>query len=226
MTKVLISGAVSGAIYSLIASGLVLTYSATGIFNLGYGAVAFVSALVFYELNSGLGWNRFIAALFVIVIFAPLFGLLLDRVLFRPLAKASDAAKTVCTVGLLVALPALARFLIDRGIAWFDWGIPDGKEVFLTPGVLMQPTKTWRVGGVLINSDQVTVLVVAALCAIMLWLFSLSPLGLRMRVCRRPLRAGAVARGERSLDSAIGHAHRHRVGGHSRCRRRTRAQQS
>ena len=34
MIKVLVSGAVSGAIFSLIASGLVLTYSATGVFNI------------------------------------------------------------------------------------------------------------------------------------------------------------------------------------------------
>ena len=39
-----VSGAASGAIYSLVASGLVLSYAATGIFNLSYGAVAYTSA--------------------------------------------------------------------------------------------------------------------------------------------------------------------------------------
>ena len=92
MIKVIITGAVSGAIYSLIASGLVLTYSATGVFNLGYGAVAFTAAFLFYELNSGLGWDRFVAAAFVVLVFAPLLGIALDMLLFRPLAKASDAA--------------------------------------------------------------------------------------------------------------------------------------
>ena len=36
-----IAGAATGAIYSLIASGLTLSYTATGIFNLAYGAIAF-----------------------------------------------------------------------------------------------------------------------------------------------------------------------------------------
>ena len=51
-----IAGAATGAIYSLIASGLTLSYTATGIFNLAYGAIAFCAALLYYELHSGLGW--------------------------------------------------------------------------------------------------------------------------------------------------------------------------
>jgi ABC-type branched-subunit amino acid transport system ATPase component/ABC-type branched-subunit amino acid transport system permease subunit len=181
MIKVIITGAVSGAIYSLIASGLVLTYSATGVFNLGYGAVAFVAAFLFYELNTGLGWDRFLAALFVVLVFAPLLGMLLDVVLFRPLAKASEAAKIVCTVGLLVALPALTLWIVERGIDMFDWGIPRGNDVFLTPGVFFQPTKVWEIGGITVDSNQVLVLATAAGCAIALGLFSRTALGLRMR---------------------------------------------
>lgn len=181
MIKVIITGAVAGSIYSLIASGLVLTYSATGVFNLGYGAVAFVAAFLFYELNTGLGWDRFLAALFVVLVFAPILGLILDRVLFRPLAKASEAAKIVCTVGLLIALPALARWIVERGIDLFDWGIPRGNDVFLTPGVLFQPTKVWKIGDITVDSNQVLVLATAAFCAVALGIFSRTTLGLRMR---------------------------------------------
>ena len=49
-----VSGAITGAIFSLVAAGLVLSYTATGIFNFSYGAVAFTSAFLFYQLNSGL----------------------------------------------------------------------------------------------------------------------------------------------------------------------------
>ena len=47
-----VSGAVTGAIFSLVAAGLVLSYTATGIFNFSYGAVAFASAFIFYQLNT------------------------------------------------------------------------------------------------------------------------------------------------------------------------------
>ncbi len=181
MLKVLLTGAASGAIFSLIASGLVLTYSATGVFNLSYGAVAFTAAFIFYELNSGLGWNRFLAAGFVVVLIAPLLGVGLDALVFRPLAKASEAAKIVCTVGLLIALPALAHFIVERGIDIFGWGIPRGNDVFLTPGVLYQPTEAWKVGGATIDSNQVLVFATAAVSALALWIFGRTHLGLRMR---------------------------------------------
>ena len=44
LIQLTIAGAATGAIYSLIASGLTLSYTATGIFNLAYGAIAFCAA--------------------------------------------------------------------------------------------------------------------------------------------------------------------------------------
>src|SRR4051812_26349652 len=83
-----ISGAVAGAIYSLLAVGLVLNYSTSKIFNFGQGAVAFASAYLFYQLNSGLGWNAGVAAVVVVLIFAPTMGFVWDRLVFRGLANA------------------------------------------------------------------------------------------------------------------------------------------
>ena len=47
----MVAGAVAGGLYAIMASGLVLTYQASGIFNLGHGAVAFATALSFHVLN-------------------------------------------------------------------------------------------------------------------------------------------------------------------------------
>ena len=55
-----IVGLAGGAIYALIASGLAVSYTATGIFNFAYGAIAYVAAMMFYQLNTGLGWNRLV----------------------------------------------------------------------------------------------------------------------------------------------------------------------
>ena len=49
------SGLVTGAIYGIMASGLVLTYTTSGIFNFAHGAVAFATAYLYYQLNTGLG---------------------------------------------------------------------------------------------------------------------------------------------------------------------------
>ena len=57
----LVSGAVTGAIYSLVAAGLTLSYAATGIFNFAYAGVAFSSAYLYYEFNEALGWPIWLA---------------------------------------------------------------------------------------------------------------------------------------------------------------------
>ena len=51
--NLVISGSVTGAIYSIMAAGLVLTYQTSGIFNFAHGAVAFVTAYLYYQLNTG-----------------------------------------------------------------------------------------------------------------------------------------------------------------------------
>jgi hypothetical protein len=92
-----LSGAVTGAIYSLVASGIVLSYTATGIFNFSHGAIAYMAAVVFYELHQGLGWPIVPAALMTILVFAPLLGLALDALVFRRLAHVSETARIVAT---------------------------------------------------------------------------------------------------------------------------------
>ncbi|HEV8295646.1 MAG TPA: ABC transporter permease, partial [Acidimicrobiales bacterium] len=191
--QLVIAGAATGAIYSLMAAGLTVSYSATGIFNLAYGAIAFVSALLYYELNSGLDWPIVPAFLFVIVIFCPLLGLLLNVAVFRPLARATDAAKIMATVGLLVALPALARYIVEGGISTFHWGIPDAKNVNLPPGIFRSPPSVSHLWfDVNLDSNKIVVFITAAIVAVILWyLLRHTRLGLQMRaVVDRPELAG------------------------------------
>ena len=81
--NLLFSGAVSGGIYAVMAAGVVLTYQTSGIFNFAHGAVAFVTAYFFFQLNTGLDVPVVPAALVSVLIFAPLLGLALDRILLR-----------------------------------------------------------------------------------------------------------------------------------------------
>ena len=181
--QLVIAGAATGAIYSLIAAGLTVSYTATGIFNLAYGAIAFDSALLYYELNTGLGWSIVPAFLFVIVVFCPLLGLLLNVAVFRPLATAPDAAKIMATVGLLVALPALGRYIVEGGISTFGWNIPDARTVQLPAGIWRSPASNshfWL--DVNLTSNQIAVLIVAGIVAVALWyILRHTRLGLQMR---------------------------------------------
>jgi branched-subunit amino acid ABC-type transport system permease component/ABC-type branched-subunit amino acid transport system ATPase component len=180
------SGLVTGAIYGIMASGLVLTYTTSGIFNFAHGAVAFATAYLYYQLNTGLGVPIVPALIFSVFVFAPLLGLLLDRILLRRLAMAPVYARIVGTIGLLVALPALVQWLfISVGNDVLGLGfegnqaINEGAHV---PGVGPTPHDTYKIGGVVLNSDQVAVFVVAAIAAILLWfVIRRTRVGLEMR---------------------------------------------
>lgn len=181
-----VSGAVTGAIYSLVAVGLTLSYSATGIFNFSYGAVAFSGAFLYFELHSGLHWPIVPAAVVTIFVFAPLLGLLLDVAVFRPLGRATESAKVMATVGLLIAIPALTRWLTDEFVNVFKVHIPSSSDVVgagFPAGIGPVPKKNWSVvGHVPFDSNQLIVLIVAMLVAFGLWfLLRRTPLGLQMR---------------------------------------------
>jgi ABC-type branched-subunit amino acid transport system ATPase component/branched-subunit amino acid ABC-type transport system permease component len=181
--SLLVSGVISGAIYSMLAVGLTLTYTTTGIFNLGYGAVAFTCAFVYFELQNGLGWPNVWAGIVVILVLAPLMGLALDRFVFRRLSQASDASKIMATVGVLIAVPALAEFIVALliGVGHFD--IPNGSLVSLAPGLGPEPPVQWHISSALnFNSDQLIVAIVALLMAVGLWwLLKHTTIGLKMR---------------------------------------------
>ena len=196
--NLVISGAVSGAIYSVMASGLVLTYQSSGIFNFAHGAVAFATAYLFFQLHEatsagGLGWPIVPAAIVAILLFAPLLGLLLDRILLRRLADAPVYARIVGTIGLLVAFPALVLWLVETvGNSVLELGLPTNTPGFRPPGLGPQPSEVvWRpLSGVAVNSDQLAVFLAAAAAAVLLWfVVRRTRVGLEMRagVDRRDL---------------------------------------
>ena len=179
----LISGGVSGAIYSLIAAGLVLTYSTSGVFNFAHGAVAFATALVYYELHTGLHWPIVPAAIVSIFVFAPGLGLLLDKIVFRRLVGASESARLVATVGLLVAIPSLTLYVVEILVDDVHVHIPRADSVFSPAGLGPVPKHTWNpFGSVRIDSDQLVIFALAVLAAVVLWyVVRHTRLGLQMR---------------------------------------------
>lgn len=178
----LISGAVAGAVFSLIAVGLVLTYQTSRVFNFAQGAVAFSIALLYYELRTGLHWSVAVAAPFSILIVAPLLGLVLNAIVFRPLARADDAAKIVATVGILVALPALSLFILEFAVDDLGASIPRGDNILFPAGLGPAPKEIWSIGTwIRIDSNQVIVVALGAIVALGLWALVRTRVGLRMR---------------------------------------------
>lgn len=109
-----IVGLTLAAIYAIISSGLVLTYTTTGIFNFAHGAIGMLAAFAYWQIRFQWGWPTPLALFVVIGVIAPLFGLMLERVIMRGLAGTSEATKLVVSISLLVGLIGLANLIWVR----------------------------------------------------------------------------------------------------------------
>lgn len=108
-----ILGFVTGAVYAVAASGLVVTYATSGIFNIAHGAIGMLMAFTYWELVVNQGWPAWLALILVILVLAPLMGALIERILMRGLRNASVATSLTVTVGLMVGLIGLAQNIWD-----------------------------------------------------------------------------------------------------------------
>ena len=94
-----IIGLYVGAAYAIAASGLVLTYTTTRVFNLAHGATSMLMAFVYWQLQGRAAacppGSSIVLVLFVI---APAFGVVLERVVMRGLGDAPVSVSLVVTV--------------------------------------------------------------------------------------------------------------------------------
>ena len=72
-----ILGLVTGSVYGIAASGLVLTYTTSGIFIFAQGAMAMLAAFTYWQFRFGWNWPAPQALFVVIVVLAPLVGAIL-----------------------------------------------------------------------------------------------------------------------------------------------------
>ncbi len=167
----LIEGMSFGGVYALVAVGLVLAYKTSGVFNIAFGAQAFVSGAIYYQLHNRSEWPIIPAFLLAVVVAAPLVGAALDRMLFRHLRTAPPLSRLVVALGLLVAIPEVVGLFFKVTQATQYKGIVPGGEIVYRP-----------LSGVAITRDDLSIILSAALVAIGLTiLFRYTSLGLRMR---------------------------------------------
>ena len=66
-----ILGLFTGAAYAIAASGLVLTYTTTRVFNIAHGAFGMVMAFTFWDLSQRQGMPMWLSLLLVLFVIAP-----------------------------------------------------------------------------------------------------------------------------------------------------------
>src|SRR5436190_24036029 len=117
----LINGLITGAVFAIAASGLVVTYSTSGVFNFAHGALGMLCAYVYWDLRVNDNhqwpllpkgaWPAPLALGFVLLVFAPLVGAVLYRVVISGLQGTSEIVKLVVPISVLLALIVLANWV-------------------------------------------------------------------------------------------------------------------
>lgn len=153
----LVLGVVAGAIYFVAASGLVVTYATSGVFNFAHGALGMVAAYSYWALHDALGWPAVPALLLVVFVGGPLVGAFLERLLMRRLQGAPTLSTIGVTIGLLLALV---------GAASFAWNQTESRTV---SGFFGQ-TSAVTVLNVAISYDELTIMAVAVAVAASIFL--------------------------------------------------------
>ena len=115
-----ILGLVTGAVYGIAASGLVLTYTTSGIFNFAQGAMAMLAAFTYWQFRYGWNWPAPLALFVVIAVLAPLMGVILYGGIMRGLRETAEVTKIVVTIGIMLGLIALAQWIWNPGVPRTD----------------------------------------------------------------------------------------------------------
>ncbi len=103
-------GISAGCVFAIAASGLVLTYTTTGVFNFAHGGVGMVAAFAYYELKVSAGLPVPLALLMVLGVLAPLMGLLLERIM-RSFRNAPPGTTLTVTIALTILLIGVIQYL-------------------------------------------------------------------------------------------------------------------
>ena len=157
------SGLATGAIYASVALALVMIYRATDLVNFAQGEMAMFSTYIAWTLvNAGLPfWAAFLITL--VVSFAG--GVVIERVLIRPVENAPVLAAVIVTIALLLIFNSTAGWLYSYTVQDFPSPFPD-RPVF----------------GALITTRDLGVIVVTLVMLVMLFLFfRFTATGLAMR---------------------------------------------
>jgi branched-chain amino acid transport system permease protein len=121
--EVAIGGLLSGVMYSLVALGFVLIYKASGVFNFAQGSLVFFAALTFVGLTEhGLSFGVALAVTLVIMVIA---GLLIERLVLRPLVNQPQISLFMATIGLSFFIEGLAQLAWGANVRGLDLGIQD-----------------------------------------------------------------------------------------------------
>jgi len=194
--QIFVNGVISGSIYILIALGFTIIYRTVKFFHFAHGAVYASGAYLAYTVFScwllvfsseepvvsdWLLVVRWTGAVLAGIAGAGIIGVVIDRVVYRPLRKrkAPNLVFLLASFGVFIFIQNLLQLIFGAQILTIRTGpVKEGHHIF----------------GAVITDIQILILVVSCLLVVCLWLFiQKTKLGKAMRaVADDPLAASIV----------------------------------
>src|SRR5215213_9589784 len=149
----IINGLVLGSVYALVALGYTMVYGIINLINFAHGEVLMVGALTSWTVVTVLaglglpGWALLLIGLVAAVIVCAILNFTIEKVAYRPLRNAPRLAPLITAMGMSLLLQTLAMII---------WK-PNYK-----PYPILLPSEPFSIGGAVINTTQILILVVTA----------------------------------------------------------------
>ena len=163
-----LAGLATGGIYASVALALVMIYQATHHVNFAQGEMAMFSTyLAWSMINAGFGyWSAFLLT----VVLSFVLGVIIERVIIRPVEESPVLAVVVVFIGLLVILNSVTGWIYSYTIKTFPSPFPEA-PLF---------------GNKYMSSHQIGAIGITLVVLLLLYaFFRFTPLGLAMRAAAR-----------------------------------------
>ena len=146
LLEVIIGGILAGIMYSLVALGFVLIYKASGVFNYAQGAMVLFAALTLV----GLMEHSVPLVLALLLTMAIMVGcaFIIERWVLRPLVNQAQIILFMAMIGLNFVFEGSGQIVWGSNVKKLDVGIPEN---------------SFELGGVLLNTFDLTAAAIGAL---------------------------------------------------------------
>lgn len=172
-----VNGVVVGASYALIASGMTVIFGLMRIVNFAHGEFYMIGAVFMYYLAMSIGFN-FFTAIFLSVVLTMVVGIIVDRLLLKPLRNAPMTSTTLATIGLSVLLQNLV--LVTSGAM---------------PKMINSPfaQAPLEIGSIMISSNRIFAAAVTLIVIVLAdWALNHTSFGRDIRACFQDQDAAAL----------------------------------
>ncbi len=169
----IINGLVLGSMYALVALGYTMVYGIVNLINFAHGDVLMVGALVSWTVVTMLagtgwpGWLLLLISLVAAIVVCCALNYAIEKVAYRPLRNAPRLAPLITAMGMSLLLQTLAMIIWKPTVKSYP---------------ILLPSEPFHIGGAVINTVQILILVVTAITLVgLLYLVNHTKLGRAMR---------------------------------------------